>query len=259
MAHIHIPDGIMAWWIWLPATLAVVGIVFLIIKQWDNEQARRLVPLTAMVAALMLVTMSVPLFFIPVHLSLAILAGLMVGPKMAFLAILVVNVLLATTGHGGVTLIGVNTLIKGLEMFVGTSLFQIFSKKLSTIPAAIAATVLGVTLSVIVSLSLVISTAGLAKALPHEKHEEHAAITENMFDESFVTLSSNVEIVATAANEDHHDDEHHHDDIEYILSELHFLGFSGWLAVILIYLTGLAAESTAVGFMYQGLKKIKKD
>lgn len=257
MAHIHIPDGIMPWWIWVPAALAVVGIVFLIIKQWDNEQARRLIPLTAMVAAIMLVTMSIPLFFVPVHLSLAILAGLMVGPKMAFLAILVVNVLLATTGHGGITLIGVNTLVKGLEMFVGTSLFQIFAKKLSTIPAAIAATVLGVTLSVIVSLSLVISTAGLAKALPHEKEDkDHAAITENIVDESIITLSSNNEVLASAANAD---EEHKDEDVDYILSELHYLGFSGWLAVIFIYLMGLAAESTATGFMYQGLKKIKKD
>jgi cobalt/nickel transport system permease protein len=383
MSHIHIPDGILAWWIWLPAMILVVGILFLIFKSWNQEEARRLVPLAAMMSALMLITMSVPLFIVPVHLTLAVLAGLMVGPKMAFLSILVVNTLLASLGHGGVTLIGLNTVIIGLEMFVGVMVFKLLSKVISTLPSAIIATVVGIALSLSLSFGLVVATVGLAEALPHEDHnhdhenhedhedhdheheeenqEENSEVEEdhgrtsfpvsNLFTMTLPTINHVDELTVLEESEtkikmlvvshnvkgllselfveletlgwekvgrsnshkgsyasegvelfyhelhgnkghiefdlvlldsdhnhddhiddvdhdhddhdhddhDHDDHDHDHDDIDTILSELNYLGFSGWLAVIMIYLMGITLESTATGFIYQSLKKVKKD
>jgi cobalt/nickel transport system permease protein len=377
MSHIHIPDGILAWWIWVPAFILVVGILFMIFKGWNQEEARRLIPLAAMMSALMLITMSVPLFIVPVHLTLAVLAGLMVGPKMAFLSILVVNTILASMGHGGVTLIGLNTLIIGLEMFVGVMVFKLLSKVISTLPSAIIATVVGLALSLSLSFGLVVATVGLAEALPHDDHsheedhdheddhhdeEEHVDETEEEVDhgrtsfpvgssftmvlptlnhvdelsvleetdtkikvmvvshnvkgllsELFVELETlgwekvgrsnshkgsyasegvelfyhelhgnkgqiEFELVLLDADHNHDDhiddvdhdhdhDDHDHDDhdhdhdhdVETILSELNYLGFSGWLAVIMIYLMGITLESSATGFIYQSLKKVKKD
>lgn len=346
MSHIHIPDGILAWWIWVPALILVVGILFMIFKGWNQEEARRLVPLAAMMSALMLITMSVPLFIVPVHLTLAVLAGLMVGPKMAFLSILVVNTILASLGHSGVTLVGLNTLIIGLEMFVGVMIFRLLSKIISTLPSAIIATVVGLSLSLSLSFGLVVATVGLAEALPHEEHDDELndgeivdhnrslfpgnefftltlptlnhvdkitiveesdelvkIIVEShnvkgLLNEMFAELEelgwekvgqSNIykgsytiddvelfyhEIVGSEGliefeliliDEDHdhddHDDyaDHNHEDLETILSEINYLGFSGWLAVIVIYLMGITLESTATGFIYKSLKKVKKD
>jgi cobalt/nickel transport system permease protein len=380
MSHIHIPDGILAWWIWVPALILVVGILFMIFKGWNQEEARRLVPLAAMMSALMLITMSVPLFIVPVHLTLAVLAGLMVGPKMAFLSILVVNTILASMGHGGVTLIGLNTLIIGLEMFAGVMVFRLLSKVIATLPSAIIATVVGLALSLSLSFGLVVATVGLAEALPHEEHDDHdheedyheeeqidetqeeedvdhgrttfpvsssftmALPTLNHVDElsvleetdskvKMMVISHNVkgllselfveletlgwekvgrsnshkgsyasdgvelfyhelhgnkgeiefELVLLDADHNHddhiddddhdhdhdddhdhdhdddHDHDHDHDDVDTILSELNYLGFSGWLAVIMIYLIGITLESSATGFIYQSLKKVKKD
>lgn len=349
MSHIHIPDGILAWWIWLPALILVVGLLTLIFKGWNQEEARRLIPLAAMMSALMLITMSLPLFIVPVHLTLAVLAGLMVGPKMAFLSILVVNTLLASLGHGGFTLIGLNTLIIGAEMVVGVYIFRFISKRLPTIPSAIVATMMGILLSLSMSVGLIATTVGLAEALPHEDHdhEEHDHSDEEGFileiPERFVItlpefyhvqtvsviddhdehykvllisddveesmhelmealieagwdmsdnsdlhhgwyLKDNVELHVKIdesktdtieleltllsdeqlSDHDHdhdHDEEHNHDhdDVDTILSELNYLGFSGWLAVIMIYLVGILFESSATGFIYQSLKRIKKD
>jgi cobalt/nickel transport system permease protein len=232
MSHIHIPDGILAWWIWLPAMILVVGILFLIFKNWNQDEARRLIPLAAMMSALMLITMSIPIFFIPVHLTLAVLAGLMVGPKMAFISILVVNAILATLGHSGITLIGLNTLVIGLEMFAGVMVFRLLSKTLSTLPSAIIATVVGLLLSLSLSFGLLISAVGLAEALPHSEEET----TEEVGEE-----------------------EHADESVEEKLAEINYVGLSGWLAVIMIYLTGITFESTATGLIYQSLKKVKKD
>lgn len=350
MSHIHIPDGIIAWWIWVPALLLVGGILFVIFKGWNQEEARRLIPLTAMMSALMLITMSVPLFIIPVHLTLAVLAGLMVGPKMAFLAILVINALLASLGHGGITLIGLNTLVIGAEMFVGVMIFRLVSKGLSTLPSAMIATVVGVSLSLVMSLGLMVSTVGLAEALPHKDHDhaEHAEagtnvaiperfnttleplfhvkeiivledhdnhykvqitsedrhatllemkesltktgwnLSENSDDHKGWLLKDNIEIHYNAIHDDEvtlifeveilpegvaHDHDHadyvgdkhsdhnhdHQKDVESILAEINYLGLSGWFAVIMIYLVGITLESSATGFIYQSLKKVKKD
>lgn len=341
MSHIHIPDGIISWWIWVPALLLVVGILYFIFRSWNQEEARRLVPLAAMMSALMLITMSVPLFIVPVHLTLAVLAGLMVGPKMAFVSILVVNTMLASLGHGGVTLIGLNTLVIGAEMLVGVYVFRLVSKKLSTLPSAMIATVVGVSLSLFISLGLMISTVGLVEALPHEDHEEsgeegiilvipeqfnivlepiyhvetvfiiedtddfykvqitsderHATVeeiveslveagwlpSENSDEHKSWLLKDNVEIHVHALHEDNdtiylefeilpegveHDHSHsdyegqeYDEDIDSILSEYSYLGFSGWLAVIMIYLAGMILESSATGLIFKSLKKVKKE
>jgi cobalt/nickel transport system permease protein len=341
MSHIHIPDGILSWWIWVPALLLVVGILYFIFKSWNQEEARRLIPLAAMMSALMLITMSVPLFIVPVHLTLAVLAGLMVGPKMAFVSILVVNTMLASLGHGGVTLIGLNTLVIGAEMLVGVYVYRLVSKKLSTLPSAMIATVVGVSLSLFVSLGLMISTVGLVEALPHEEHDEsdeegivlviperfnvtlepiyhveeiviiddrenfykvkltsderHATVDEvveslieagwlpsdNSDDHKGWYLKDNIEIHIHALHEDRvtvflefeilpegveHDHSHsdyegkeYDEDLDSILSEFNYLGFSGWLAVIMIYLAGMLLESSATGLIFKSLKKVKKD
>lgn len=341
MSHIHIPDGIISWWIWVPALLLVVGILYFIFRSWNQEEARRLVPLAAMMSALMLITMSVPLFIVPVHLTLAVLAGLMVGPKMAFVSILVVNTMLASLGHGGVTLIGLNTLVIGAEMLVGVYVFRLVSKKLSTLPSAMIATVVGVSLSLFISLGLMISTVGLVEALPHEDHEEsgeegiilvipeqfnivlepiyhvesvfiiedtddfykvqitsderHATVeeiveslveagwlpSENSDEHKSWLLKDNVLIHVHALHEDNdtiylefeilpegveHDHSHsdyegqeYDEDIDSILSEYSYLGFSGWLAVIMIYLAGMILESSATGLIFKSLKKVKKE
>ena len=65
MSHIHISDGIIPPVWWIPGYVICLAIVFSILRKTDLERIRQRVPTVAMMAAVMLVTMSVPLGFLP--------------------------------------------------------------------------------------------------------------------------------------------------------------------------------------------------
>lgn len=116
MSHIHVPDGIIALWLCILGYI-LVGIYFLVVysrfKQAENPKKLAIV---GVVAALMLLTMSVPVpFIIPYHVNLSSLAGILLGPLYAGLAIFSVNLILALVGHGGITVVGLNTIVLLIE------------------------------------------------------------------------------------------------------------------------------------------------
>jgi cobalt/nickel transport system permease protein len=82
--------------------------------------------LVGAMAALMLVGMSSEIIPIAYHINLTVLAGILLGPWLSIITALIVNVMLALVGHGGVTVIGLNTLVITSEMVVGWFLFGRF-------------------------------------------------------------------------------------------------------------------------------------
>jgi cobalt/nickel transport system permease protein len=58
------------------------------------------------------------------------------GPSLIFLATFVVNIILALFGHGGVTVIGLNTLTLSIEGILGYYLFRLFRKVLRRLTLA---------------------------------------------------------------------------------------------------------------------------
>ncbi len=58
------------------------------------------------------------------HMNLTVIAGALLGPVLSVIAAFIVQVILAMLGHGGVTVVGLNTLIVALEMTVGCILFR---------------------------------------------------------------------------------------------------------------------------------------
>jgi cobalt/nickel transport system permease protein len=58
------------------------------------------------------------------------------GPTLIFLATFVVNIILALFGHGGVTVIGLNTLTLSIEGVLGYYLFRLFWKVLRKLTLA---------------------------------------------------------------------------------------------------------------------------
>jgi cobalt/nickel transport system permease protein len=113
MAHLHLPDGVLPWYWWV-AGYAGAGVILLLV----GARFRRTLKLTALAragffAALMVLAMSVHLAPLGYHLNLATLAGIVAGPAGGFLACFLANVFLALMGHGGVTVVGLNTLTVG--------------------------------------------------------------------------------------------------------------------------------------------------
>ncbi|MBE3582206.1 MAG: energy-coupling factor ABC transporter permease [Thermoanaerobacteraceae bacterium] len=177
MSHLHLPDGVIPpLWIILGF---IVTAILLAPAVWElrGEEARVQVPRVGITSAFMLLAMGVPLGLLPLHLNLAVLAGILLGPRAGLLAVFIVNLILALMGHGGITAVGLNTLVVGSEAVLGYYLFSVFKRKIRAGAAAAAATVVALAFS----LSLMIGLVGLTQVDPatlvyHDSHEtEHPA------------------------------------------------------------------------------------
>ncbi|MDP3386208.1 MAG: energy-coupling factor ABC transporter permease [Eubacteriales bacterium] len=233
MSHIHIPDGIIPLYIWLPGYIVTFTIIYFVVKRSSNEQIKRVLPFTGIAAALMLIGMSVPLIIIPVHISLAVLTGILIGPKMAFLVVFVVSMILAMFGHGGITIVGLNTLVIGSEVFIGAMLFKGLAKK-NLIIGTCVATVIALIVSMSMMVGIIGTYAGFAEVLPHEATEH--------------------------ADEEHLDEEEHDDlHLTEAISEINYLAFSGWVALIIIVVAGIGLETLITVLIIRYFYKVRPD
>jgi cobalt/nickel transport system permease protein len=124
LSHIHIPDGVLP--VWLVAAGWAITILLLALVSWrlSRTDSGRQLPLLGVMAAMMLVGMSVEIAPIAYHTNLSVLAGIVLGPALGFLAAFIVNLILALFGHGGITVVGLNTLVVGAEAALGYYLFR---------------------------------------------------------------------------------------------------------------------------------------
>ena len=141
MAHLHLPDGVLPFYLWA-AGYAVVGVV-LVLLWLKFRRARNLVVFAraGFFAALMVVAMSFHVAPLGYHLNLAALAGIVAGPAAALLACVFANVILALLGHGGITVIGLNTVTMGAEAVGAFAAFRGATFIKATWPRAFAATI----------------------------------------------------------------------------------------------------------------------
>jgi len=99
------------------------------------------------------------------------------GPALIFMATFIVNVILALFGHGGVTVIGLNTLILSMEGVLGYFLFRLFWKVLKRLTAA---TFLATFLALAISTFAMIGVVGLG--VPHYEELIHQESGTGLFD-----------------------------------------------------------------------------
>ncbi|MEM3062612.1 MAG: energy-coupling factor ABC transporter permease [Nitrososphaerota archaeon] len=124
--HIHIPDGILPIWLW--GLGYILTFFFLVICLLGLKKEIKKIPLVGMLTAIALIIMSVPLG-LPIHLNLMVLIGLLVGIRWSLVSALVLNFILASFGHGGITVVGLNTLVLWWQAVLGIFLFK-FSIKI---------------------------------------------------------------------------------------------------------------------------------
>lgn len=233
MSHIHIPDGVINTGWCLGGFILCFILMGSFIVKLKEEDSRRKVPLLGIVAAIMLLIMNIPLGIIPVHISLSVLAGILVGPSLGFIAAFTVNVILALLGHGGVTLIGINTIMMWAEISVGWLIYRLLSGKIRKISAS----VVSVVIAILVSSSLMLSFIGLTIGVDgifeagHIHSHQHDAVENN--------------------------DGNH--EGEGSIGEFDWLFFTGWSAIILILLVGIGIESIATATIINFLSKVRPD
>lgn len=236
MSHIHLPDGALpvTWWV---AGLAVTAaILFLCIRRIDGQQARRQVPFLGAMAALMLVTMSVPLGPIPFHLNLTVLTGIVAGPVLGFITVFLVNLMLSVLGHGGLTTIGLNTLITGVEVTLGWWVFHRLLRRRGLTSRAVMAPLLALLVSISLTVTLVgVSSGTWAAALPHDEH--------------------GYETMVTAV----HSEDGQGASLLQALGGVEFLGLAGIGALAVILVLGLLAETVATLMVLRFFDKVRPD
>lgn len=187
MSHLHLPDGVLPWWLWLGGLVVVLALVLLALKKLEAE--RRLLPTVAMMAAVSLIAMNIPLG-IPLHMNLSALAGIILGPVLGFLAVFIVNLFNALVSHGGLTMLGINALLVGSEALVAGGLFILLGGgRRLLVNAAVS-----VMAALIISTVLVVAVAGLAgmelEAMVSPDHSDHVGPGERNhgFLETFIKI-----------------------------------------------------------------------
>ncbi len=158
MSHLHIPDGVIpVFWLILGYLITAAVLAVALRRVRGGDAASRL-PRLGVVAALMLLGMSVEIGIIGYHINLTVLAGIMLGPWLGFIAAFLVNLILALFGHGGITVVGINSLIVGSETIMGWGLFRGLRTRLDARWAAAAATVVTLALSTTLMIGIVALT-----------------------------------------------------------------------------------------------------
>jgi cobalt/nickel transport system permease protein len=128
MSHIHLPDGVLPVWLWVSGYIVAILAGTILFRFIKKEDLPRRLPLLGMMAAAMVLGASVEIVPIAYHINLTVISGILLGPSLIFLATFVVNVILALFGHGGITVIGLNTLILSIEGILGYFLFRLLWK-----------------------------------------------------------------------------------------------------------------------------------
>lgn len=161
MSHLHLPDGALPWWLWVSGFL-VAGLLLAIVSRRHRADRSDRLALVGALSALMLAAMALPLGPLGYHLSLAPLVGMLLGGGLAFVSACVVNAILALLGHGGVTVIGLNSLITGLAAALGSRTYRLLAHRARPFWAAATAALAGLVGSLFAWLLVV----GIASATP---------------------------------------------------------------------------------------------
>lgn len=127
MAHIHLEDGaftlpwVILWWI---VAFALIGVALWSLRSGGtNNQKRITVAAFVTAAAFAVFQINIPLFG-GVHMNLTPLIGILAGPVLGSLVVLVINILSAAIGHGGWGLVGANVLVNLSEVVVAFLIFR---------------------------------------------------------------------------------------------------------------------------------------
>ncbi|KUK48196.1 MAG: ABC-type Co2+ transport system permease component-like protein [Actinobacteria bacterium 66_15] len=213
MSHIHIPDGVLPWWLWVTGWVATALLLGMASRMATRTGTRRAVPLVGAISALVLVAMSTEIVPIAYHVNLTVIAGALLGPWLGAISAFIVVLVLALVGHGGITVVGLNTLMIATEMALGWALVHgglrlLGSRRVRPVAAVSTIATLAITTTMLVGI------VALAGSSATARHTGALDVETLEFRNPF---SGDLINVGLLGGDDHgHDDEHEadagHDD-----------------------------------------------
>ena len=167
MSHIHIPDGVLPAWIVTAGWIVTASILAFCIRRVVRVDLKRKIPLIGIISALMIVGMTLEIVPIAYHINLTVVAGIVLGPALAFISVFIVDLIISMFGHGGVTVVGLNTIIIGAEAVLGYYLFQLFREVMAN-KSMFWESSLAALLSLFLSTSIMLGVVYISHVSPEE-------------------------------------------------------------------------------------------
>ena len=164
MAHVHLEDGAFTIeWVVIWTLIAAALIAIALYRLGGYAIPTRKLAIAAMCVAVgfAIFQIEIPVFG-GVHINLTPLIGILVGPSLGSLAVLVINMFGAAIGHGGWGMIGANSIVNITEVFLGYIIYRHLraSWNASRFFAAFSATAVALTVSAILAI-VIISISGI--------------------------------------------------------------------------------------------------
>ena len=156
MSHLHIPDGLLPLWLWGLGLVLAMAVLLMCLRAVRGMDLKKKIPLLGMMTAMMLVGMNLEIVPIAYHVNLSVITGIILGPWLAVIAAAMVSLLMALVGHGGITVVGLNTLVVGAEGALGYFLFTLLGRAVRPGPASAVATVSALFISTCMMLAIVL-------------------------------------------------------------------------------------------------------
>jgi cobalt/nickel transport system permease protein len=135
MAHIHLEDGtftilwVIVWWAVAIVILSLCLYWLRRVKKVDNRAITMAGLCTAAAFAIFQVEIPVPLpLFGGIHLNFTPLIGILAGPAMGGIIVLIANIFSAAVGHGGWGLVGANCIVNISEVLTAYLVYRALSR-----------------------------------------------------------------------------------------------------------------------------------
>lgn len=176
MAHIHLEDGALSpeWVVfWWAVAAALIAIALYSMRRGQSSVRRLTVGAMCAAVGIAAFMVTIPVFG-GVHLNLTPLIGILAGPAVGSLAVLVMNMFSAAVGHGGWGVIGVNTVVNLVEVMIGYYVYRSLKSGLKA--GRFASGFSAATLALVVSAAIaviVISVAGVQDSHLEEEETAH--------------------------------------------------------------------------------------
>ncbi|MHB0869928.1 MAG: energy-coupling factor ABC transporter permease [Chloroflexota bacterium] len=239
MSHMHIPDGVMPLWLVAAGWALTAALLVVAVRALQPPTVGRRLPLLGVMSALMLVGMSLELVPIGYHLNLTVIGGILLGPALGFIAVFLVNLTLALFGHGGITVVGLNSLVAGIEVVLGYYLFHGFLTLWGGGPRVSWEAGAATFLALVVGSLLMIGIVGLSNVNPAVAAPEAGAVDpgtlsfRNPFGEGVLRVEAFEEVEAAQPRM----------DLATFATLVLGLGITGWTleAIVIGFLAGYLA------------------